>query len=297
MLTTLFGASQIIGGLALNSVALLADSAHNISDGAAVAAALGAATLASRRATGRRTYGWGRIEILAALLNGLLLVVLGVVIAIEAVRRVGDPRDVAGVGVIAFGVLGLALNGIAVVLMLRARAARHDINLRGALLHTAGDAVGSLGVVIAGTLVAAFGWAAADPIVALVVSALIVGSAWTLVAQPISILLERAPAGVDPAAVAHAICGVPGVVEAHDLHVWTITSGFDALSVHVVVTATSDPHTMLHTIEQEIHRKFGITHTTIQVDKDHRAPLSIHRKGCPEAPKARTSPLEFQHDH
>ncbi len=183
----------MLGSFWLDSVALLADAAHNVSDGVAVGIALVAASLSMRGAAGRRTFGWGRVEILAALVNGLTLLGLGVLIAIEAIGRLGDPPDVQAPGVILFGLAGMAVNGAAVVAMVRAGASRDDLNLRGALLHTIADVAGSVGVVLAGVLVAAFGWNAADPVIALLVAALCVVSARGLIAEPVRILLERAP--------------------------------------------------------------------------------------------------------
>ncbi len=291
----MFGLAQVVGGLYLGSVALLGDAAHNVSDGFAVAIALAAASLALRGASGSRTFGWGRVEILAALVNGLSLVALGLLIAVEAVRRLDDPPAVDGLGVIAFGVLGIAANGAAVIAMLRA-GSRHDLNLRGALAHTVVDVAGSGGVVVAGVLVATFGWDAADPVIALGVAGLCIVSARGLIAESVRILLERAPKRLDPDRIGTVLCAVPGVVEVHDLHIWTITSGFDALAVHVVAARGVDQHALLHDLEAIIETEFGVTHTTVQVDRDHRAPLQIHRRGCAEGPKPRTAPPRLRED-
>jgi cobalt-zinc-cadmium efflux system protein len=288
----------VIGGLVLHSVALFADAAHNVADGLAVGIALGAASLALRGASGRRTYGWGRVEILAALVNGLMLVLLGVVIGIEALSRLGDPPEVRGTGVIVFGLLGIAANGAAVVAMVRASRGQDDLNLRGALWHTGADVAGSVGVVLAGVLVTAFGWNAADPLIALAVSVLCMLSARDLIVEPVRILLERAPSYLDPEAMGRALCGVEGVRQVHDLHAWTITSGFDAVSVHVIAAPGVDQHALLHRLEEVLQTRFGVRHTTIQVDHDHTSPLPIHRMGCPEAPRPRTSaPTLHEHNH
>jgi cobalt-zinc-cadmium efflux system protein len=288
----------VLGSFWLGSVALLADAAHNVSDGVAVGIALVAASLSMRAADGRRTYGWGRVEILAALVNGLTLLGLGVVIAVAAIGRLGDPPDVRATGVILFGLAGVAVNGAAVVAMLRAGSSRDDLNLRGALLHTIADVAGSAGVVLAGVLVAAFGWNEADPVIALLVAVLCVASARRLIAEPVRILLERAPPHLDPQAIGRALCAVEGVLEVHDVHAWTITSGFDAVSVHVIAAPGTDQHALLHVLEELLQTQFDVNHTTIQVDRDHRAPLSIHRVGCPEAPKPRTTaPRLHEHNH
>ena len=188
----------MLGAFWFDSVALLADAAHNVSDGLAVGIALIAASLSMRAATGRKTFGWGRVEILAALVNGLTLLGLGVLIAIEAIGRLGDPPEVQAPGVILFGLAGIAVNGAAVIAMVRAGSSRDDLNLRGALLHTIADVAGSAGVVVAGVLVAAFGWNEADPVIALLVAALCIVSAKGLIAEPVRILLERAPAQPRP---------------------------------------------------------------------------------------------------
>jgi cobalt-zinc-cadmium efflux system protein len=216
-------------------------------------------------------------------------------IAVEAVRRLDEPPAIDGAGVIVFGVLGMLANGAAVVAMLRA-GSRQDLNLRGALAHTVVDVAGSAGVVAAGVLVAGFGWNRADPLIALGVAALCLWSARHLIAEPVRILLERAPAGLDPARVGPALCTVDGVVEVHDLHIWTITSGFDALAVHVVAAPGADQHALLHELQRFIEAEFGVTHTTIQVDRDHRAPLQIHRRGCEVGPRPRTAPPRLRED-
>ncbi len=285
--------AQVVGGLVAGSVALLADAAHNVSDGLAIAIALVAAWAATLRASGRRTYGWARLEILVALVNGLTLVVLGLAILVEAVRRLGDPPAIDATTVVAFGLLGVAANGVPVLLLRRAArrsGRREDLNLQGALRHALGDALASAGTALAGVLVLAFGWRSADPVIAIVIAVLVIASAWPLVRRPVEILLEQAPPDVDPAAVGRALVSVDGVREVHDLHVWTITSGFPALSAHVLIAPGAEHGAVLHALQERV-RPFGIDHTTIQIDVDHRAPLQIHRSGCPDAPRPRTGPL------
>ena len=231
-------------------------------------------------------------------MNGITLLGLGVLIAVEAIGRLANPPDIEAPGVIVFGLAGVAVNGAAVVAMLRARSSRDDLNLRGALRHTIADVAGSAGVVVAGVLVAAFGWNEADPVIALLVAVLCVVSARQLIAEPVRILLERAPPHLDPQAMGRALCAVEGVREVHDIHAWTITSGFDAVSVHVIAAPGTDQHALLHRLQEVLETQFGVAHTTIQVDRDHRAPLAIHRKGCPEAPKPRTAaPRLHEHNH
>ena len=287
--TVAFGAAQAVGATLLGSVALLADAAHNLSDGFGIGIALLAAWAATRQAGGRRTYGWARVEILAAFANGIALVLLGLVILVEAVGRLSDPPAVDGGGVAVFGAIGIAANGVPVLLMLRARRG-DDLNLEGALRHAAGDVLASAGTLVAGLLVLAFGWRIADPLTALVVSVLVIASSWTLIRRPLEILLEQAPRDVDPDAIGRAMATVDGVRQIHDLHVWTITSGFPALSAHALVAPGADTSAVLHALRERV-RPFGIEHTTIQVDVDRSAPLTLHRPGCPDAPRARTAPL------
>lgn len=284
-LTLAFGVVQTGAAFLFSSVALLADAAHNLSDGLSIGIALVAAWAATLRARGRRTYGWGRLEILAALLNGLTLIVLGGLIAVEAVRRLDDPPAVDGAGVAAVAAVGILANGLAVAVLWR-NGDRDDLNLHGALLHAGSDALASAGTLLAGLLVVAFGWRIADPVVALVVSALVIGSAWPLVRRPIEILLEQAPPGVDPDEIGRALAGVDGVREVHDLHVWTITSGFPALSAHMRIAPEAD-HGRVLRLAQDRVRRFGIDHTTFQLDRERPVLLTLHRPDCPEAPRPR----------
>jgi cobalt-zinc-cadmium efflux system protein len=238
--------------------------------------------------------------VLATLVNGITLVALAGVIAFEAVDRLLNPERVGGAGVIVFGVAGLLANGYATLGMLRARGRGDDMNLEAALRHTASDAVGSLGVLVAGVLVVALDWQRADPVIALLVAALTLAGSVRIIREPLVVLLEQAPTGVDPDEIGLALCRVPGVRNVHDLHVWTITSGFVALAVHVVAAQGADHDELLHRLQEEISGRFGIEHTTIQIDEDHTTLLQIHRPGCPEAPKPRRTPLPHGahlHDH
>ena len=292
-LTLAFGVFQIGAGWAFSSVALLADAAHNVSDGLSIGIALVAAWAATLRARGRRTYGWARLEILAALVNGLTLVVLGGLIAVEALRRLDDPPAVQGAGVAAVAAVGILANGVAVAVLWR-NGDRENLNLRGALLHAASDTLASAGALVGGLLVVAFGWRAADPVVAIVIAGLIVVSAWPLVRRPIEILLEQAPPDVDPDEIGQALAEVEGVRDVHDLHVWTITSGFPALSAHMRIAADADHGQVLRRAQERV-RTFGIDHTTFQLDRERPVLLTLHRPDCPEAPRARSGePAERQ---
>ena len=253
----------VAGALAFDSVALLADAGHVLSDIAAIALGLFAARMATRPAGGRQTFGWGRTEILAALANGLALVAVAAFVIYEAAGRLSDPPDVDGLGVLVIGVAGLVGNVIATAVL--AGGDRKDVNLEGVLRHSAADALGSIGVVVAGTVVLATGWGQADPIAGFAIGVLILLGSWRLVREPIEVLMEAAPPGVDVEAVGRAMVGVPGVREVHDLHVWTVTSGFPALAAHVLTDPREDVDEVRARVEAMLTERFGLEHTTLQM--------------------------------
>jgi cobalt-zinc-cadmium efflux system protein len=296
ILTVAFGAVQVVVGLAIGSLALIADAVHNLADGGAIALALLAAWAAARPPTATHTYGWARLEILAALVNGVLLIALSAWIFWDAAVRLLDPPAVDGSGLVIVGLAGMVANGFAAWLLLRGDH-QHDLNLRGALLHTISDVAGSAGAAIAGVLILAFGWYAADPAMAALIGLLILVSSWNFVRGPLAILLEAAPPGIRTDDVGRAMAAVPGVRDVHDLHIWTL-SQMTALSAHVVALPAADTDEVLHAVEQTLRERYGIAHTTIQVERDHRQLLSIHRPGCPEGPQPLTAPLdEVAHVH
>jgi cobalt-zinc-cadmium efflux system protein len=259
-------AVEAVGGLLTGSLAVLADAGHLLSDVSSIALALAAASLAGRPAGGRRTFGYQRSEVLAALVNGLLLVAVGVGVAIAAVGRLGDPPSIDGAGVLVLGALGLAGNFAAVMVL--ARGQREDVNLEGVLRHSAADALGSLGVLVAGAVVLAGGSPIADPIVGLLIACLIVASSWRLIAEPVNVLMEAAPADLDVDAIGAAICSVDDVRAVHDLHVWTVTAGFGALAAHVVAAKGSDRDLTRRRLEVMLGERFGIDHTTLQMEEE-----------------------------
>jgi cobalt-zinc-cadmium efflux system protein len=259
-----FMAAEVVFGILANSLALLADAGHMLTDAAALALALAAASLAARPAGGRWTFGFGRVEILAAQANGLTLLLFGIWIVYEAIRRLVDPPDVdAGVvGVVAAA--GIAVNLIVVALLSRAR--RQSLNVRGAYLHIVTDLAAFVGTGVAAALILLTGWNRLDPIASLLVAVLMFGAAWSLLRESGRIFLEGAPASAPPADVGPAIVAHPGVVETHDLHVWTVTDGFPALSAHVLVQPGADCHRIRLELEALLHERFGIDHTTLQVE-------------------------------
>jgi cobalt-zinc-cadmium efflux system protein len=270
-------AGEVVFGAIAGSLALLADAGHMLTDAAALALALGATALAGRPARGRWTFGFRRLEILAAHVNGITLLVVGVVIVYTAVRRLVDPPDVRGGLVLAVALVGVAVNLVATALL--ARPSRESLNVRGAYLHLATDLAAFAGTAVAGGLVLATGWDRFDPVASLVVAALIFWSSWILLRESTRILLEVSPVGAEPGEVAEAMLAVPGVVEVHDLHVWTVGSGFPSLSAHVLVEPGADCHGIRMQLASLLTDRFGLSHSTLQVE--HAAPMQLEGERLP----------------
>ncbi len=256
----------VVGGILTGSLALLADAGHVLSDVGSIVLALIAARLALLPAAGRRTFGYQRSEVLAALVNGLLLVAVSVGIAIAALGRLSDPPPIEGGGVLALGLLGLLGNLVATWIL--ARGEREDINLEGVLRHSVADALGSLGVVVAGAVVLLGGSAIVDPIVGLLIAVLVLASSWRLIKEPFDVLMEAAPADLDVDGMGAAICAEEGVRSVHDLHVWTVTAGFGAVAAHVVVAQGCDRDLVRRRLELVLSERFGIEHTTLQMEEE-----------------------------
>lgn len=266
----------VAGAVLFDSVALFADAGHVLSDVGAIAVGLFAAAIAARPPDQRRTFGFQRGEILAALVNGLTLVAVAVLVILEAISRLSDPPDVVGVGVLVVGVIGLAGNVGATVAL--AGGDRKDVNLEGVLRHSFADALGSLGVIVAGLVVAITGWAYADGIAGLAIGVLILLGSWRLVSMPLNVLMEAAPEGIDVEQVGNAMAGVAGVREVHDLHIWTVTSDFPALAAHVVADHDEDVDAVRERIESVLHDEFEIHHTTLQVMPERLVQLEDKRR-------------------
>ena len=270
---------EVVGGLLTGSLAVLADAGHLLSDVGAMVLALIASRLASLPAAGQRTFGYQRSEVLAALLNGVLLVAVGVGVGVAAIGRLGDPPEIDGAGVLALGVFGLAGNVAATWVL--ARGEREDINLEGVLRHSFADALGSLGVVLAGAFVLLGGSDVVDPIVGLLIAVLVLASSWRLIREPVEVLMESAPEGVEVDLVGAAICEEQGVLSVHDLHVWTVTSGFGAIAAHVVVTRDCDRDLVRRRLELTLRERFGIEHTTLQMEEEAEGGL-LRVENAPE---------------
>jgi cobalt-zinc-cadmium efflux system protein len=257
---------EVAAGIAASSLALLSDAAHMLTDAGALALSLVAIRLARRPAAGAMTYGLKRSEILAAAINGTTLLVLGVLIVIEGVRRIVNPPDVEGGLVLAVAILGIAVNLVATWIL--ARANRESLNIEGAYQHILTDLAAFVATAIAGAVVLATGFGRADGVAALFVAALMLRAAFMLLRESGRVFLEASPRGLDPDQIGLRMAGHTGVAEVHDLHVWEVTSGFPALSAHVIVGRDTDCHDIRRTLETMLHDEFEIEHTTLQVEHE-----------------------------
>jgi cobalt-zinc-cadmium efflux system protein len=274
--------ASVVGGLITGSLALLADAGHVLSDLAAIGLALLAVALASRSGGPRRTFGYQRSEVIAALANGLTLVAVAALIVVAAVHRLGDPPEVKGAGVIVLGLVALAGNLAATWVL--ARGGRDDLNLEAVLRHSFADALGSLGVVVAGVVIAITGWNTIDPLVGIAIAGLILLSSVRLVREPLDVLMEAAPPGVDVDAIARSVCSVAGVSAVHELHVWSVTAGFEVLAAHVVVAPGEDRDRARREIELVLRDDYDIDHTTLQMEEaaDEEALLQVQTQAPPD---------------
>lgn len=264
LLVLLLMAGEIAAGLVGHSLALLADAGHMLTDAAALAFALVASAMAARPAVGRWTFGYSRLEILAAQANGLTLGLIALWIVWSAIHRLIDPHDVRGGLVLVVALVGAVVSLVASIVL--ARASRESLNVRAAFLHVATDVAAFAAAALAGGLILATGWDRFDPIASLLVAGLMLWSSVQLLRESTLIFLERAPRDVDPEAIGRALVREDGVVEVHDLHVWTVTSGFPALSAHVLVEPGADCHAARRRLERTLAERFGLTHTTLQVE-------------------------------
>jgi cobalt-zinc-cadmium efflux system protein len=264
VLTAIYMIAEAVGGWWTGSLALLADAGHMLTDVAALALALTAAWFSSRPATSNKTFGYHRLEILAALVNGVALVVISMLILYEAYQRWWLPPTVQGGVVIVVASGGLAINLLSAWIL----HGRHeiDLNMRGAWLHVISDALGSLGAIIAGALMWLYGWYAADPLFSALIGILIVWSSWRLIRESTNVLLEGTPAHINLAAVEDSILHTDGVANVHDLHVWTITSGREALSAHVIHAYEVSQPELLKELRAKLYDRFGVDHLTIQME-------------------------------
>ena len=271
-LTAAFLVAEVIGGIASNSLALLADAGHMLTDVAALALSLFVAWFSRQPSTPQKTYGYLRWEILAAFLNGSVLLLISAWIIVESVIRIRAPEPVGGL------MLWVALGGL-VTNLISARilhaGSRDNMNVRGAYLHVLGDLLGSVGVVIAAIVIRYTGWLQADPIASFVTTALIIRGAWTLVRESVDILLEGAPRHIELSAVRAQLEAIPGIESVHDLHVWTVNPRMVAMSAHAIVRdASAQQHVLEHV--HDAMRIFGIGHVTVQIEQSDMADREAH---------------------
>lgn len=280
LLALAYMAAEVVGGWYTGSLALLADAGHMLSDAGSLLLSLLAAVLVTRPTSSQQTFGLFRVEILAATINGALLIVVAGGIAWEAWERFEEPREIHTLGMAVIGLGGLAVN--LVMLKLLHAGHEHNLNLRGAWLHVMGDTLGSVGVVIAAGGIAA-GWLWADPVVSLVIAVLVLASAWRLLREAIGILMEHSPREIDVDDVRAALSAHEGVAGVHCLHVWSIASGFHAISAHVALQSGRDASRDLGPIREDLQRRFRVNHITLQLE-----PAGFG--GCDEAPGAGCRP-------
>lgn len=274
-LTAIYMLAEVIGGFATNSLALLSDAGHMLADVAALGLALLALWFAARPITTKKTYGYYRMEILAALANGVALVVISLLIAYEAVHRLRQPEAVAGFELLLIAGGGFLVNAFNAWLL--HGASEENLNMRGAFLHIVGDALGSVGAIIAGVLIWRWNWTMADPIISFVICALIVFSSWQIIRESVNILLEGTPSHINVRSVIEAMHAVPGVADVHELHVWTISSGKVALSAHVTLDAGVAHRASLDALQEALRAQFDIHHVTIQIELPDEAEAATGR--------------------
>ena len=257
--------AEVLGGWLTNSLALLSDSGHMLGDAASLGLSLIAIRFATKAASPRKSYGYRRLEILAALANGVALFLIAIAITWEAWHRLFEPPTVASAPMMGIAVIGLLANLASAWVLLHQGDVKDNLNLRSAYLHVLGDALGSVGAIVAGALMYLYGWYIADPIVSVLVALLILRGAWGVVSQSLHILMEGAPAGADVEAIVFALASIEGVCNVHDVHVWTVTSGYDVFSGHVVVCKGTDISRVIEKGSALLEKDFGIRHSTIQV--------------------------------
>ena len=263
-LTLVYLAAEVVGGLVTNSLALLADAGHMLTDAAGVGLALLAIRFARHPATPERTYGYHRVEIMAAAVNAVVLLGISLVILHEAYERFREPPKVQSGVMMAIAAVGLVVNGFSVWLLWEGSS--ESLNLKGAFYEVLSDALTSVGVIAAGGVMGATGWYAVDPIVSAGIGLFILPRTWRLLSDAVAILLEGTPAGVELPAVRAAIQGVPGVADVHDLHAWVLTSGVNALTVHVAMAENASLADVLSGVHEAVTHDFPIAHVTVQAE-------------------------------
>ena len=277
LLIVVFMVAEVTAGVLASSLALLSDAAHMLTDAVALAMSLAAARLAARPPGGALTYGLGRAEILSAQANGVTLLVLSLLIVVDALRRLVSPPHVDGVAVLIVALVGIVVNLMAARVLARGSGEQRSLNVEGSYRHILTDLYGFIATAVAAGVILATGFQRSDAIASLVIAGLLLYAAYGLLKDSGRVFMEAAPAGLDPEQIGRTLAGFPGVVEVHDLHVWEVTSGFPALSAHVVVRAGDDCHELRRALQALVNERFAIDHTTLQVDHDAapQPPLQI----------------------
>lgn len=272
LLTLGFALVEAVGGLWSGSLALLSDAGHMFSDATALGIALAAARLARRPPSARHSYGFARAEVLAALINGLIMLAVVTGLTVEAIARLQAPRAVEGGAVMAIAAVGLGVNVLVLVILSRGA---HDLNTRGAMLHVFGDLLGSVAALLAGAVITFTGWTPIDPLLSLAIAALIVVSTFRLLREAMHVLMEGVPRHLDFEQVGRSLAQVPGVRSVHDLHIWTAAAGAPALSAHVVVADLARWAETLEALRAVLHSRYGIEHVTLQPETPEGAPRVV----------------------
>jgi cobalt-zinc-cadmium efflux system protein len=284
-----FMLAEVTAGVLASSLALLSDAAHMLTDAAALGVSLVAARLAARPPGGTMTYGLGRAEILSAQANGVTLLILSVVIVADALRRLVTPLHVDGVPVLIVALAGVVVNLGAAAILARGSSEHRSLNIEGSYRHILTDLYGFIATAVAAGVILATGFDRADPIASLLIAALLLHAAYGLLKESGRVFMEAAPPGLDPDEIGRTLAQQPRVVEVHDLHVWEVTSGFPALSAHVVVRAGDDCHELRRTLQGVVADQFGISHTTLQVDHEAAAQGPLQIEVAPRATGATES--------
>jgi cobalt-zinc-cadmium efflux system protein len=257
---------EVIGGVMTNSLALLSDAGHMLSDSASLGLSFFALKLGERKVSLDKTYGYKRFEIIAAAINGILLVVVAIYIFLEAAQRFFAPPEVQSKGMLLISTIGLIVNIVAAAILMKGDK-EENLNIKSAFLHVLGDLLGSVGAIVAALLILFFGWAIADPIASVIVAVLILISGSRVMKESYQILMEGAPSQIDMKGIKKALCGIPLVKEVHDLHVWTITSGYPVLSCHITIYDEAVHDDILLQSQKILHDQFDIEHSTVQVER------------------------------
>lgn len=278
VLNLIFVAIEAGYGVAAGSLALIADAGHNLSDVLSLLLAWGAGLLATKPATEKRTYGFRKVTIMASLASSILLLVALGGITLEAIGRFFDPKPVDGMTVITVAAIGVVINTITALLFVSGQ--KHDLNIRGAFLHMAADAGVSFGVVVAGIIIMVTGWLLIDPLISLLIVAVILVGTWSLLRDSMNLAIDAVPKGIDMAEIKRYLTSVENVCQIHDLHVWSMSTTEVALSVHLIIVGDSLNNDFLPKLQQQLHDRFSIEHSTIQVERKDDGPCMLNKNGC-----------------